>query len=109
MTTSPPEAEHIARSFRALGRQLAGLQSELEALEGEEFTVPVRKEEVYDVTGRFPPVLLKLLERAKPAGHPTHEGHPQPSAWSRRAMADTRRDQSAVSTSSCFRPARVRV
>ncbi len=48
-----------------------------------------------------------IRERAQAAGQLSPERHCQPSALNRRATALARRRQSAVSTSSCFRPARV--
>lgn len=70
--------------------------------------------------GRFLEVMCHLVGRillgdagagqgVEAAEDSAEEGQVQPSASSSRAMADTLRDQSAVWTASCFRPARVRV
>jgi hypothetical protein len=48
-----------------------------------------------------------IREGAQTAGQLSPERHGQPSALKRRATAFARRRQSAVSTSSCLRPARV--
>jgi hypothetical protein len=96
----------------------AGGTAQLEPCRTESFLLrqsqrPMRRgglaEVVLHFVRRLPLGEVRARQRAEAQGHPAQQRHRQPSASSRRAMAETRRDQSAVSTASCFRPSRVRM